>query len=149
MGLVDLIEKLNNEHGSAEIMEKRLVLFKEEAAAIERRNSTLETENENLKRAFDAVTKERDQLRADLARITKSDEIDQTEKDLLQALTKMSEVNARTLANHVGTDLVRAEYYLQKLEQDGYIYGQHFLGGASLYSLDHRGREFLIQNRLI
>jgi hypothetical protein len=149
MGLVDLIEKLINERGSAEIMEKRLVLFKEQAAAVDERNMKLESENAELKHTLITVTKERDELLANLRQFTKSDELDQTEKDLLKALTTISEVNAQTLANRVGTDLVRAEYYLQKLEQEEYIYGQHFVGGASLYSLGQRGREFLIKNRLI
>jgi hypothetical protein len=53
MGPVDLIEKLINEHGNAEIMEKRLVLFKEQAAAIDQRNGRLESENAELKRALE------------------------------------------------------------------------------------------------
>jgi hypothetical protein len=149
MGLVDLIEKLINEHGSAEIMEKRLVLFKEQAAAIDQRNSILESESAELKRALDAVTKERDQLQAHVAQITKSDELDETEKKLLKALAALDAVNAQTMAMRAGTDLVRVEYYLHKLEQEEYIYGQHFIGGASLYSLGQRGREFPIKNRLI
>jgi hypothetical protein len=115
-------------------MEKRLVLFKEQAAAIDQRNGRLESENAELKRALDAVTRERDQLRADVAQITKSDELDETEKNLLKALVTTDAANAQTLASHVGTDPVRAEYYLQKLEQGEYIYGQHFMGSASLYS---------------
>jgi predicted transcriptional regulator len=149
MGLVDLIEKLINEHGSAEIMEKRLVLFKEQATAIDQRNSKLESENAEVRRALEAVTKERDQLRAHLAQITKSNELDETEKNLLKVLTTIDGVSAKTLATQAGTDLVRAEYYLHKLEQEEYIYGQHFMGGASLYSLAQRGREFLIKNQLI
>jgi predicted ArsR family transcriptional regulator len=90
-----------------------------------------------------------DQLRADVAQITKSNELDETEKNLLKALATTDAANAQTLASHVGTDPVRAEYYLQKLEQGEYIYGQHFMGSASLYSLGQRGREFLIKNRLI
>jgi hypothetical protein len=39
MGLVDLVEKLINERGSAAIMEKRLLLIKEEAAILDRKNS--------------------------------------------------------------------------------------------------------------
>jgi hypothetical protein len=41
MGLMDLIEKLINERGSAAVMEKRLVLIKEEAAALDKKNSEL------------------------------------------------------------------------------------------------------------
>ena len=48
MGLVDLAEKLINERGSAAVMEKRLLLIKEEAAVIEKKNGELAREVERL-----------------------------------------------------------------------------------------------------
>jgi hypothetical protein len=46
MGLVDLAEKLINERGSAAVMEKRLLLIKEEAAVLERKNGEMAYEVE-------------------------------------------------------------------------------------------------------
>jgi len=48
MGLVDLAEKLINERGSAAVMEKRLMLIKEEAAVLERKNGEMACEVERL-----------------------------------------------------------------------------------------------------
>jgi hypothetical protein len=64
MGLVDLAEKLINERGSAPVMEKRLLLIKEEAAVLERKNGEMacdierfSKENAELKRMLAAATK--------------------------------------------------------------------------------------------
>lgn len=50
MGLIDLIEKTINEHGSAAIKEERLKLVREEAQALEKRVAALEKENGALRR---------------------------------------------------------------------------------------------------
>ena len=49
MGLLDLFEKLGDEHWSAKIKEERLVFFREQIAATDKKISILETENSELK----------------------------------------------------------------------------------------------------
>ena len=48
MGLVDLIDKLINERGSAAIMEKRFAFFREQAVIVENKVGQLEQEKSNL-----------------------------------------------------------------------------------------------------
>ena len=67
MGLVDLAEKLINERGSAAVMEKRLLLIKEEAAVLERKNGEMACEVERL-------SKENAELKRMLAAATKAEE---------------------------------------------------------------------------
>jgi hypothetical protein len=67
MGLVDLIEKLINERGSAAVMEKRLVLIKEEAAALDKKNG-------ELTRQIEFLEKDNAELRKKLAVFVKAEE---------------------------------------------------------------------------
>lgn len=50
MGLLDAIEKLINERGSATIMRERLELIREQAAALEKQVALLKQENASLQR---------------------------------------------------------------------------------------------------
>lgn len=50
MGLLDLIEKAINEHGSAAIMKERLELIREQVQAREKQIANLEDENTALRR---------------------------------------------------------------------------------------------------
>jgi hypothetical protein len=65
MGLVNLIEKLINEHASAAVMEKRLLLVKEEA--VDRKNAELIREVERL-------TQENTELKSKVPAASRKDE---------------------------------------------------------------------------
>ncbi len=67
MSLMDLIEKLINERGNAAVMEKRLVLIKEEAAALDKKNS-------ELTRRVEFLEKDNLALREKLAVFAKAEE---------------------------------------------------------------------------
>jgi hypothetical protein len=49
MGLLDGLEKLINEHGSANILRERIALANDKYSALESENSVLRSENEALK----------------------------------------------------------------------------------------------------
>jgi len=49
MGLLDGIEKLINEHGSATILKERIALANDKYAVIEAKNKVLQSENEALR----------------------------------------------------------------------------------------------------
>jgi hypothetical protein len=72
MGLVDLVEKLINERGSAAVMEKRLVLIKEEAEVLDKKNRALTWENARL-------GEENAALKAKLATLSKAEEFEEHE----------------------------------------------------------------------
>ena len=70
MGLMDLIEKAINEHGSAAIQKERIEWVKEQITALEKKNGELETKNEQL-------VSENATLRAQLATAKKADEFEE------------------------------------------------------------------------
>jgi DNA-directed RNA polymerase subunit RPC12/RpoP len=49
MGLLDGIEKLITEHGSAVVLRERIALAREQYAVLEKKVSALQTENDSLK----------------------------------------------------------------------------------------------------
>jgi hypothetical protein len=67
MGLLDLIERAINEHGSAAIMRERLDLIRDQAQALEKKMADLQDENTRLKKRIA-------ELEADLAAKTKRNE---------------------------------------------------------------------------
>ena len=50
MGLIEHLDKLITEHGSAAVLDKHLAFVKEQAQALERRVAELETENATLRK---------------------------------------------------------------------------------------------------
>src|SRR6266567_2170886 len=74
MGLATMIEKLINEHGSANIMKERLVLVKEQAEALDRKNQELTGANQELMRENAELKKENANLKAKVASATKAEE---------------------------------------------------------------------------
>lgn len=59
MGLLELFEKLGDEHWSAKIKEERLVFFREQIAATDKKISVLESENAKLKLLVDQLEVEK------------------------------------------------------------------------------------------
>ena len=58
MPLLDLIERTTNEHASAEIMGQRLVLIREQADALEKRNAALEQQLADCKKRISTLESE-------------------------------------------------------------------------------------------
>lgn len=74
MGLLELFEKLGDEHWSAKIKEERLVFFREQISATDKKVSVLEGENSKLKLLVE-------QLEAQILRIEKEKRICQAHLD--------------------------------------------------------------------
>lgn len=58
MGLLDLIEKAINEHGSAAVQKERLVLIREQFEQLQKEHDRLEAENKELKGKIYDLTEE-------------------------------------------------------------------------------------------
>jgi hypothetical protein len=80
MGLLDLFEKLGDEHWSAKIKEERLVFFREQIAATDKKISILESENSELKSFIKKLETEK-------FNIEKEKNICQTRLDKIHSIT--------------------------------------------------------------
>ena len=66
MGLLDGIEKLINEHGSATILKERISLVNDKYSFLEKKNVALCQENETLKKENEILTAENQTLKLNL-----------------------------------------------------------------------------------
>jgi len=66
MIILDDIEKLINEHGSASITRDNLAFLRDQTAALQRENATLKIENTSLKGELEACTSEKESLKVKL-----------------------------------------------------------------------------------
>ena len=74
MGLLDGLEKLINEHGSAVILKERISLANDQYVILEKKISVLESENERLKFDNEECQKQRRALEEKLSHISTSQE---------------------------------------------------------------------------
>jgi hypothetical protein len=79
--------------------------------------------------------------------MSETNSLDPSEMVILKFLASRSGATAGLLTHETGISPIKAEYYLTKLEESGFIFGSHFYGGqASRYQLAQKGREFLVVN---
>ncbi|KAA9133480.1 hypothetical protein F3N42_03770 [Marinihelvus fidelis] len=67
--MLQLFEKIINEHGSSAILKERLSILKDAYADVEKRNAELQGENGALKADLENARADADQLRMDLDRL--------------------------------------------------------------------------------
>jgi|ERR1035438_5738871 hypothetical protein len=67
MGLIDYLDKLITEHGSAAVLDKHLTLVREQAKALEKQVSDLQQENAGLRRRVAELQEVEKQLKDSLS----------------------------------------------------------------------------------
>ena len=152
--LLDQIEKLINEHGSAVILKERIELAKDEQAALERKNDDLadevtrlrghikllEADKEKLEKQLGALNRIADKPRADLHEI---------EISMVKILAQQGNLAAGQIARALGIHHVKAEHYLQRLKDAGYVDVSYFVGSPAEYSLGQKGNEYAVVNGIV
>jgi predicted transcriptional regulator len=79
--------------------------------------------------------------------MSQTNSLDPSEVVILKFLASRSGATVGLLTHETGISSVKAEYYLTKLEESGFIFGSHFYGGReSGYQLAQKAREFLVVN---
>lgn len=150
MGLLDGIEKLITEHGSAAILRERIALAEDKYSALERKVVELEAENKNLKlNNYELKDKVRD-LEEQFSNIH-GGKLDEIEGKILALLsTTTNRVVAPEIAQSLGIHIDKAKYYLTQLEENEFVLGIHYYTGKSTeYALAQGGREYLVKNKLV
>ena len=67
MGLIDYLDKLITEHGSAAVLDKHLTLVRKQAKALEKQVSDLQQENAGLRRRVAELQEVEKQLKDSLS----------------------------------------------------------------------------------
>jgi len=145
MGLLDGLEKLINEHGSAAILKERIELANDKYAALERRLAEMSEDNKRLRA-------ENEELRT-RATGTKAAgpavEIDETAQRIILLLAKQTDLQQSQIARQLGIGEELAAFYLEELENADILYGSHSTMRPVEYSLSQEGRRYLIKNGLL
>jgi regulator of replication initiation timing len=152
-----LLEKWVNEHGSANIMEKRLDLKDDEMAAIHREltslmseHSQLQSENKQLKISLDTARKKIEGLNKIINSSAESQgykELGEVKENILKTLF---ETNHKTttagLASHFSIDESLVQYHIDHLKENGLIYHGPLMANRPMtYKISPEGRKVVVE----
>ena len=156
MGLLDGLEKLINEHGSASILKERIELANDKYAALERKLAELEHQAEKLAREKQATELEayklREQVRELEQKLSQSDSqrLAEIKEKLLLAIASNREASAPELCRVVGVGEQAALFHLEELRNASLVSVSHYYTGqASIWRLAHEGRRYLVSHGLL
>ncbi|MCU7795853.1 MAG: ArsR family transcriptional regulator [Candidatus Thiodiazotropha sp. (ex Myrtea spinifera)] len=152
-----LLEKWVNEHGSANIMEKRLGLKEDEIAAVHREltslmseHSQLQSENEQLKASLKTAEQEIKRLNEIInssAESQSSNELDEVKANILKTLFKTnSHASISQLSSHLGIEGSLVQYHIDGLKENDLIaYGPLMVNSPATYRLSNNGRKYVVE----
>ncbi len=149
-----MLEKLVNEHGSANILKERLGLKDDQISALQKEyadlmheNSALKAENANLSEALKNAREEINTLKASVSCSPDgAGNLHETETQILQWLFDTdAEVSAQQVTHQFGIKIGNAEYHLNNLLEQEYIYDLLSSYGNT-YHIDTNGRKYIIEN---
>ena len=163
MSLIDLIEKLINEHGS---FKEHLELLREQISILEKENSAFKSENAILKGKEDTIesklnkaTKEIERLN-EVIKIPKKDgakpHLDAvTEKVLKLLFDKSRDMSIDEVAGALSMDIGTAQYHFDLLSENNLIIQTRIAftspevhETAPLFELTLSGREYVVKKIL-
>jgi predicted transcriptional regulator len=124
-----------------------LSVAKERLALAEERFKHIEEENSKLKARVAELEAHNTQLQAQLPKPA-TGELEEVEIEILKLLSSAGNEggSAAAIARRLGINETKAEYYAEKLAENEYLYQSYVMNMPVTYSLDQKGREFLIKN---
>jgi predicted ArsR family transcriptional regulator len=162
MGLLDGLEKLINEHGSATILRERIALANDKYAALEQKLSdaesrikTLDIDNVRLRSDLDAARAELQTLKAASSRIS-GQQLDDMKEKILVFLSKHDDCVAQQIAQAIGAGAQVVTFHLEELNKSKMVSASHTMGSDWMgtqsrtgWFIAHSGRGYLISRGLI
>lgn len=155
MGLLDGLEKLITEHGSAAILKERIALLNDKHAAVEAKVKELERTVSEQREQIDRLNGENSALKAAAAKPAAAPgDLDSLAQQLLIAVAESDGLYTRQLAAKVGCTEPVADFHLEemlaaKLVSVGYTMKTSYGGGGAHWSARQEGRRYLMQRGLL
>ncbi|MCX5718038.1 MAG: hypothetical protein NTW44_07035 [Nitrospirae bacterium] len=172
--LSDSLSKLVVEHGSAIITEKNLAFLRDQLTAAEKEISALtirleksESENQDFKTQLQNLKKENQELKNKIETYGKSSHdnpLDEVSINVLKLLFRQDNLTAEQIAQSLSlTTLQMAKFHLEELRvmqmiknhtmyrevsRQGAFGTVHGRQGYLAWSIDQKGRKYLITNKL-
>lgn len=158
--LLEPLEKLIIEHGSATIQSKHIALLREQLAILDNKfllltseNEVLKTENEKLKSKNHTLVTENKILRQKIQKYEHPHSLllDKEKTDiLLYLLNHIGDTLTFQIVKSLNMSEDIAEYHLKDLYKKEFIReGLPILPGQHSWSIDDKGKRYLIKNKLI
>jgi hypothetical protein len=165
MSLIDLIEKLINEHGS---FKEHLELLREQISILEKENSALKSENAILKGKEDTKESELNKATKEIERLNEVIKVPKKdgEKPRLDAVTekvlklffdKSRELSVNEVAAILSINISITRYHFDLLSEAKLIVQTTTddksswtgKGTPALFELSYLGRKYVIENKII
>lgn len=122
--------------------------LRQKLASIEDENDALRTDNVILKDDLREAKAEILRLEKRLDQFAHHSELDETDARILKEIALTSDPAASDLVRKLNLELAIVEFRLQRLIEIDYL-STWMIGGAERYSLEPKGREYLIKHNLI
>lgn len=155
MGLLDGIEKLINEHGSAVILKERISLANDKYAALEQKMSAselkakeLESENQGLRLDLKKVNVEVQNLKM-LTEKSHSDRLEEVKEKILVVLTQHEELEAGQISSLLNIGSQLATFHLEELKTSNMVNDYYAMGSPVFWGLIQGGRAYLVRHGLL
>jgi regulator of replication initiation timing len=155
MGILDGIEKLITEHGSAAILRERVALAKEQYQALERDNATLKQENATLRQENDRLQLDNYKLKEKLENLEKQiahshgDRLDEISEKMLIALANSDRALTEQLIAHVGQGPAKGKYHLDILREKKFAIQAAATPRGAMWMATSEGRKYLANHNLL
>ena len=165
MSLIDLIEKLINEHGS---FKEHLELLREQISILEKENSALKSENAILKGKEDTTESKLNKATTEIEQLNEFIKVPKkdgkkprfdavTEKVLKLFFDTGQELSVNQVAGKLSINISTAQYHFDLLSEANLIV-QTTTGDKSswiaestptLFELSYSGRKYVIENKIV
>lgn len=148
--MLDMLEKLINEHGSSIILRERLELFSDKYSMLEDKNKHLTERVKELETKLNQANDEVARLNGIVESSKKLDITDELNEIELQILKYFFDTNQQLLAGHItqelGIAVGNAEYHINKLLEFGFLHDLLTVGEPIRYQINANGRAYIIEN---
>lgn len=155
--MLEMFEKLINEHGSSAILRERLELFSDKYSMLEdklksaqEKNAALEAENRRLAEQIERFEKEAVRLQAQLesdAQRKSKHHLKSEQENLLKVLfTANRAETAARIGGAIGVNESVAQYHIDALKEKGLLQiGPLYINQPITYEISKEGRKYVVE----
>lgn len=148
------IERLINEHGSANILRERLALaadkydvLEEKVASLGEENAKLRSENQRLQLDKNKLREEIEGLRQQLGNDRRAGLTPDEEAIIKLLANRAHSLTSQQIASHMEIHRTKAEHFLHKLYDNNYVgMAGNYSTGQTTYFLYPKGKEYAVEH---
>lgn len=151
--MLEMFQKLINEHGSSVILKERIELINDKYEALQGKLELAQRENEVLKKENELLKQQLAALESSMPKLD-SMELPEIQKNILKLLFSQPDgILDRQLARQLNLDEGTLTYHLEELEQmeltdyPSYTMGSNLTGSQSTttYHISKSGRKYVVE----